>query len=111
MFSIVARGDLFNTYFQGFQCKPLTLNPEPWYTTKHEIVDTTQDIFSMNQHHFADLTGADSPKSSEDLYETMLEALTQSIKIPGCMLLALIPHQQPAVLSRAWCLYEPCQPL
>ena len=65
------------------------------------------DIFSMNQHDFADLCGVQSENGSvSSLYETMLEALTQSIRVPGCMLLALVPHQKPAVLTRAWCLYE-----
>lgn len=68
------------------------------------------DIFSMNQHDFADLSGvqASDPMdgSIASMYDTMLQALTQAIKVPNCMLLALIPHERPALLTRAWCLYE-----
>ena len=68
------------------------------------------DIFSMNQHDFADLSGvqASDPMdgSIANMYDTMLQALTQAIKVPNCMLLALIPHERPALLTRAWCLYE-----
>lgn len=63
------------------------------------------DVFSMNQHDFADLGSRDS-HALRDMYDTMLEALTQSIKVPGCMLLALTPHDRPKMLTRSWCLYE-----
>lgn len=33
-----------------------------------------------------------------------------SIEKPGRVLLALTPHQQPKLLTRSWCLYEPRQP-
>jgi hypothetical protein len=59
----------------------------------------------MNQHDFADLGSRDS-HALRDMYDTMLEALTQSIKVPGCMLLALTPHDRPKMLTRSWCLYE-----
>ena len=67
------------------------------------------DIFSMNQHDFADLSGvhpSDGVQRTASVYDTMLQALTRSIEVPGRMLLALLPHQHPALLSRAWCLYE-----
>lgn len=66
------------------------------------------DVFSMNQHDFANLSGAkfSDVQRSASVYDTMLVALTRSIKVPGRMLLALTPHEQPSLLSRAWCLYE-----
>lgn len=64
------------------------------------------DIFSMNQHDFADLGTKMDCADLRDMYDTMLEALTQSIEIPGCMLLALTPHERPKMLTRSWCLYE-----
>ncbi|CAE7238443.1 unnamed protein product [Symbiodinium sp. CCMP2592] len=66
------------------------------------------DVFSMNQHDFANLSGKSRPDihRSASVYDTMLVALTRSIKVPGRMLLALTPHEQPELLSRAWCLYE-----
>ena len=65
------------------------------------------DVFSMNQHDFADLTG--SGQSSEQvrgIYDVMLEALTKSIRTPNRVLLALTPHYEPKLLTRSWCLYE-----
>eukprot|EP00435_Cladocopium_sp_Y103_P048670 s917_g14.t1 len=64
------------------------------------------DVFSMNQHDFADLGSPRDSHALRDMYDTMLEALTQSIKVPGCMLLALTPHDRPKMLTRSWCLYE-----
>lgn len=64
------------------------------------------DVFSMNQHDFADLGTPRDSLALRDMYDTMLEALTQSIKVPGCMLLALTPHDRPKMLTRSWCLYE-----
>eukprot|EP00435_Cladocopium_sp_Y103_P024942 s1780_g6.t1 len=81
------------------------------------------DVFSMNQHDFADISGeqmeeltvSTSPRSStssvslvglKDIYQTMLKALTRSIETPGRVLLALTPHEQPLLLTRSWCLYE-----
>ncbi|CAE7654681.1 nfnB, partial [Symbiodinium sp. CCMP2456] len=66
------------------------------------------DVFSMNQHDFANLSGKNPSDihRSASVYDTMLVALTRSIKVPGRMLLALTPHEQPSLLSRAWCLYE-----
>jgi len=81
------------------------------------------DVFSMNQHDFADISGEQmdelkactSPQSItssatlvglKDIYQTMLKALTRSIETPGRVLLALTPHEQPLLLTRSWCLYE-----
>ena len=61
------------------------------------------DVFSMNQHDFANLSGKSGPPDihrSASVYDTMLVALTRSIKVPGRMLLALTPHEQPELLSR-----------
>ncbi|CAK9077386.1 unnamed protein product [Durusdinium trenchii] len=83
------------------------------------------DVFAMNQHDFADMTsvqlngsdtfsptcsvksgGSDLGDGFKDVYQTMLRALTRSIELPGRVLLAMTPHQQPLLLTRSWCLYE-----
>ncbi|CAE7029582.1 unnamed protein product [Symbiodinium sp. CCMP2592] len=65
------------------------------------------DVFSMNQHDLSDLSGPDSrDRSGQDMYDVMLEALTNSIRTPRRVLLALTPHHEPQLLSRSWCLYE-----
>jgi len=66
------------------------------------------DIFSMNQHDFADLSRSSSTgmQDPSHVYEVMLEALTNSIQVPNRVLLALTPHDRPLLLSRSWCLYE-----
>ena len=63
------------------------------------------DVFSMNQHDLSDLSGPDSrDRSGQDMYDVMLEALTNSIRTPRRVLLALTPHHEPQLLSRSWCL-------
>eukprot|EP00439_Symbiodinium_sp_Y106_P049956 s2462_g6.t1 len=65
------------------------------------------DVFSMNQHDLSDLSGPDrKDQPGQDLYDVMLEALTNSIRTPRRVLLALTPHHEPQLLSRSWCLYE-----
>ena len=63
------------------------------------------DVFSMNQHDLSDLSGPDrKDQPGQDLYDVMLEALTNSIRTPRRVLLALTPHHEPQLLSRSWCL-------
>ncbi|CAE7470350.1 slc44a4 [Symbiodinium sp. CCMP2456] len=65
------------------------------------------DVFSMNQHDLSDLAGPDrKDQPGQDMYDVMLEALTNSIRTPRRVLLALTPHHEPQLLSRSWCLYE-----
>ncbi|CAJ1388371.1 unnamed protein product [Effrenium voratum] len=64
------------------------------------------DVFSMNQHDFADLGTYSESAEPPDMYDMMLDALTRSIKVPGCMLLAMVPHENSKMLTRSWCLYE-----
>ena len=65
------------------------------------------NVFSMNQHDFADLSGpGTSSQQVQSVYDVMLEALTNSIQTPHRMLLALTPHHEPHLLTRCWCLYE-----
>eukprot|EP00913_Durusdinium_trenchii_P026516 g24877.t1 len=60
------------------------------------------DVFAMNQHDFADMTSVQLNGSDT----TMLRALTRALDLPGRVLLAMTPHQQPLLLTRSWCLYE-----
>ena len=67
------------------------------------------DVFSMNQHDLSDLSGPDrKDQPGQDMYDVMLEALTNSIRTPRRVLLALTPHHEPQLLSRSWCLGCSC---
>jgi len=125
---------------QHYIGKPDTFVSHCWASSYNELLVIMQrydentnrnnffflDVFSMNQHDFADISGTQmeelaeadmsgSPRSIsssislvglKDIYQTMLQALTRSIATPGRVLLALTPHQQPLLLTRSWCLYE-----
>ena len=127
-----------NLSMQHYIGKPDTFVSHCWASSYNELLVIMQrydentnrnnffflDVFSMNQHDFADISGTQmeelaeasgSPRSIsssislvglKDIYQTMLQALTRSIETPGRVLLALTPHQQPMLLTRSWCLYE-----
>ncbi|KAL1522340.1 hypothetical protein AB1Y20_017332 [Prymnesium parvum] len=58
------------------------------------------DVFCINQHAMAEV------RSDKDQHAAVLEELTSCLRGCGRVVAAFTPWRTPALLARAWCLYE-----